>query len=121
MTRFVGARATYEVTDKQIRALKASPGDHETYEVTDKQIRALKASPGDHETFVTCLIALGDKRSPGRGGKHAARARCAEIINARERDRCLARQHPRHVSDVCKGACCTTCGGPIDDNGECRC
>ena len=51
--------------------------------IGDEQIRELKASPGDHETFVTCLIALGEKRSPGRGGKRVARARCAEIINAR--------------------------------------
>lgn len=35
--------------------------------------------------------------------------------------KCPGRHHPRHVSDVCAGSCCTTCGGPIDDSSECRC
>jgi len=49
------------------------------------------------------------------------RARCVELFNARAKERCPARRHDDHVTDVCDGSCCTTCGGPIDENEECRC
>lgn len=34
---------------------------------------------------------------------------------------CPGRAHAAHVADVCEGSCCTSCGGPIDPNEECRC
>ena len=35
--------------------------------------------------------------------------------------KCHGRNHAEHVRDVCEGQCCTICGGPIDENEECRC
>jgi hypothetical protein len=35
--------------------------------------------------------------------------------------KCHGREHRDHIRDVCEGTCCTTCGGPIDANEECRC
>jgi hypothetical protein len=35
--------------------------------------------------------------------------------------RCRAFAHEDHVSVACEGNCCTACGGPIDENEECRC
>lgn len=50
-----------------------------------------------------------------------ARGRCAEMLNARAQEHCRGREHRGHVRDVCEGSCCTSCGGPIDENEECRC
>lgn len=34
---------------------------------------------------------------------------------------CPGRGHVRHATITCSGSCCTFCGGPIDDEGACRC
>jgi len=57
-----------------------------------------------------------------RNMQRGARVRCAAIFNARAAKRaCPGREHRAHVGDVCQGTCCTECGGPIDQNEECRC
>lgn len=39
----------------------------------------------------------------------------------RTRGTCPGRGHRDHATDACEGSCCTSCGGPIDANEECRC
>lgn len=51
---------------------------------------------------------------------HAEPPAPAEVHNIRKAH-CPGRGHGHHIGDVCTGACCTTCGGPIDENAECRC
>lgn len=98
---------------------------HTADTITDDQLRTLRARLGS-ETYagasddaLACEIAraapLGSLR------RVTARARCAELLNKIAQDRCVARKHDDHVRDVCEGQCCTSCGGPIDENEECRC
>lgn len=104
--------------------------------ITDEQIRELRAraqtngSPWDAQGYgpsdvvSDCDVALFDINSVGAAERRAAaRARCAEVLNAQNHKRCAARRlrHQHHIDDVCEGSCCTTCGGPIDNDGECRC
>lgn len=65
--------------------------------------------------------------APGLGGCHA---RCVEAYHkakairdeeSQAASRCPGRSHRRHILSVCAGSCCTACGGPIDENSECRC
>jgi hypothetical protein len=92
--------------------------------ITDDQIRGLRrVAQHWHEiiTILTCTVALGEDDESTAPDRANARARCAEIFNARTREKCHAREHRAHVGDVCEGTCCTACGGPIDANEECRC
>lgn len=34
---------------------------------------------------------------------------------------CRGRTRAHHADVTCGGECCTTCGGPVDENEECRC
>lgn len=99
--------------------------------ITDEQIRELRGlfvglTAAPHVNGL-CNLALGESEEacivlvlkPHK--RKQARARCAELLNARSQDCCRARKHAEHVRDVCEGQCCTTCGGPIDENEECRC
>jgi hypothetical protein len=49
---------------------------------------------------------------------HEARAACVALLNA---ENCPGRAHRDHAAVTCNGSCCTNCGGPIDENEECRC
>jgi hypothetical protein len=86
--------------------------------ITDSQIQQ---SGADAETIEHAIAV--DPNWPG-GRRHwarvhrQARMHCADLINAR---RCPGRIHEDHLLAVCEGQCCTNCGGPIDDNEECRC
>lgn len=64
-----------------------------------------------------CLVALGKKRARRGRSRAQARARCAEILL----ERCRGRTHSQHAQVTCNGSCCTECGGPIDENEDCRC
>jgi hypothetical protein len=105
-----------------------SPGKLTAASITDAQIRELLDSLVNdaiamlyqHKDARQCRIALGFIRK-SKIETAAARARCAEILNERARSRCSGRDHRGHVGDVCEGSCCTSCGGPIDENEECRC
>ena len=104
------------------------PGKLTAATITDAQIRELLDSLTNdaysmlyrHQDARLCRIALGHiRKSKVECG--AARTRCAAILNERVGERCPGRGHRDHVNDVCEGSCCTSCGGPIDQNEECRC
>lgn len=85
--------------------------------ITDDQIRKLFYA--DEIAAIDLTVAT----LPGWSAKDRleARAQCADLFNARAKEHCPARRHDDHVADVCDGSCCTTCGGPIDENEGCRC
>jgi len=94
--------------------------------ITDEQIHELRE--GARARRNTWLIGICDVASSDLDSDRdvaayriKCRARCAEIFNVRAREKCPGRDHRNHVSDVCEGTCCTACGGPIDENEECRC
>ncbi len=105
-----------------------SPGKLTADTITDMQIHALLdaflndalAHIHRQQDMRLCKIAIGHIRK-SKQERAAARARCAEILNEGAKIRCPAREHAKHVGDVCEGQCCTSCGGPIDENEECRC
>ena len=105
-----------------------APGKLTAATITDAQIRELLDSLVNdalamiyqHKDARLCRIALGHIRK-SKIERAAARGRCAEILNERARECCPGRGHRNHVADVCTGSCCTSCGGPIDENEECRC
>ena len=43
------------------------------------------------------------------------------ILDTNACAKCRGREHPHHATVTCNGTCCTACGGPIDENEECRC
>jgi hypothetical protein len=85
--------------------------------ITDDQIRELFYA--DEIAAIDLTVAT----LPGWSAedRRETRARCAELFYERARARCPGRQHDHHLGDVCEGTCCTACGGPIDENEECRC
>lgn len=90
--------------------------------LTDDQLRSLacyiEIGSREHDDLNVALRKI----APRRGDTFmAARARCAEILNARAAAKCHGRTHRNHTADTCNGSCCTACGGPIDENEECRC
>lgn len=91
--------------------------------ITDEQIDQLYSDK--LITSLTRTIAKRLMRGPRVGAsayeEKREREYCAEILNARARAKCPGQQHRNHNADVCGGSCCTACGGPIDDNSECRC
>lgn len=92
--------------------------------ITDSQIRELLARGGlTASQSADCEHALRKRDRHWtrfeRNMQHSARSRCAKLLNMGTR--CHAHGHAAHVGDVCEGTCCTTCGGPIDTNEECRC
>lgn len=99
--------------------------------ITDAQICKLwgdacgiGAADTDPDTMHLCTVALNRNGDFTFTESETARARCVELLNARTKKCCPARDHERHVGDVCTGTCCTSCtncGGPIDENEECRC
>ena len=94
--------------------------------ITDAQIRELRNAAGaDHGLVALCDMALSWRQGGPTVHAEVARARCAshlnakaEILNARK---CQGRTHAQHICASCVGSCCTACGGPIDENEECRC
>ena len=74
------------ITDEQIRELREQAArwlDQNPASAIGDRIR-LDDWSAQHSTFTSAQIALGEKR-PRRGStKRAARARCAEILNARQ-------------------------------------
>lgn len=96
--------------------------------ITDMQIRELLDALNNDVHAITrrqqdvrlCKIAIGYIRK-SKVERAAACAHCAELLNKDARARCRARGHAEHIGDVCEGSCCTSCGGPIDENEECRC
>lgn len=92
--------------------------------ITDDQIRGLRrVAQHWHEviTILTCTAALGEDDESTPADRAVARDRCAEILNARALETCRGRTHHHHARVTCNGSCCTACGGPIDENEECRC
>lgn len=95
--------------------------------VTDAQIRELLDSiPANSESGGfqwqrrrMCEVALGIAEHVVID-RAEARARIADVIRAK-RFKCPANGHRHHIGDICNGSCCTACGGPIDDDGGCRC
>lgn len=69
--------------------------------------------------------AINDHDCDGVGPLRVLTATCrvkpAPLHERRARARCPGRDHGQHIADVCAGNCCTACGGPIDEEGECRC
>lgn len=124
------------LTDEQIRAWESetlhSGATHaKKRSAVDLATRALARIPSMKE-----LLVLDPGRDPRpkitaiKRMRTRARARCADLLNA-ARDasqcmayaasKCIARAHRAHATVTCNGACCTACGGPIDENEECRC
>lgn len=97
--------------------------------VTDEQIDALwrlACGTGSHreadpDTMHLCTVAVNRNEDFTAAEQHEARGRCALILRERAPEVCRARAHRAHVADVCEANCCTSCGGPIDENEECRC
>ena len=85
--------------------------------ITDAQIRALFYA--DEIAAIELTVAT----LPGwsAADRLETRARCAELFNARAIGTCVGRTHRHHATVTCNGTCCTACGGPIDENEECRC
>ena len=94
--------------------------DMQIHELLDTLLNNALAHIHRHQDIRLCKIALGHIRK-SKIERAAARGHCAELLNKDARDRCRARGHAAHVGDVCEGTCCTSCGGPIDTNEECRC
>ena len=121
-------RASAADVYNQMLGESPSPGKLTSATITDAQIRELldslvndvRAILYQHKDARQCRIALGFIRK-SKVETAAARAHCAEILNERARERCPGRGHRNHTADVCTGSCCTSCGGPIDENEECRC
>jgi hypothetical protein len=121
-------RASAAVVYNEMLGASPAPGQLTADTVTDAQIRELLDSLVNdalamiyqHKDARLCRIALGYIRK-SKIERAAARAHCAELLNAGARKRCPGRDHRGHVADVCTGSCCTSCGGPIDENEECRC
>lgn len=86
--------------------------------ITDAQILTLFHA--DEIAAIELTVAT----LPGWSAKdrRETRARCADLFNARSaRVHCFGRNAAGHIVDLCEGTCCTNCGGPIDENEECRC
>jgi hypothetical protein len=85
--------------------------------ITDDQIREL------FYTDEIAAIELTVATLPGWSAEdhQETRARCAALFNARTLTKCAGRTHHNHATVTCNGTCCTSCGGPIDENEECRC
>jgi hypothetical protein len=121
-------RASAAAVYNEMLGESPTPGSLTAATVTDAQIRELLDSLVNdalamiyqHKDARLCRIALGYIRK-SKVETAAARAHCADLLNATARKRCPGRDHHAHVADVCTGSCCTNCGGPIDDNEECRC
>lgn len=89
--------------------------------ITDGQLRKLHdAGAIDDHTYRGAILVDAQHGALGRRVRHDARKRSAEIWNIRC-EKCRGRDHRNHIGDVCEGTCCTACGGPIDENEECRC
>ena len=85
--------------------------------ITDNQILALFNA----DEIAAIELTVATRPGWSADDRYEARARCAEIFNATVATRCRARRHDHHIGNVCEGTCCTACGGPIDENEECRC
>jgi len=95
--------------------------------LTDALIRSEMHRTSLVSVGVDCAIALridartANGQPPSASEIGESRQRICDAINERARGRCPGRSHHHHVLAVCAGECCTVCGGPIDDDGECRC
>ena len=85
--------------------------------ITDQQIRELFYA--DEIAAIELTVAT----LPGWSAedRREIRVRCAELFNTRAVATCIGRTHRDHATITCNGACCMACGGPVDDNQECRC
>ena len=121
-------RASAAAVYNEMLGESPAPGNLTAATITDAQIRELLDTFLNnvldhiyrHQDMRLCRIALGHIRK-SKIERAAARSRCAVILNERARERCPGRDRRNHVADVCTGSCCTSCGGPIDENEECRC
>lgn len=111
-------KITATVTDEQLRELHAWAVAHcKAHGHPDDYAEYCKGTSAMYQA----AVALGARRARKGWTRALARARCAALINERVLAKCPGRDHRRHVGDVCQGSCCTTCGGPIDENDACRC
>lgn len=83
-------------------------------------VTAIGASGAEHEDDE------GEMVDPDENEVERARQRICDAINAinaisRFKERCPGRHHYNHALVTCTGSCCTSCGGPIDEDSECRC
>lgn len=85
--------------------------------ITDDQILALFYA---HE-IAAIELTVATRPDWSAEDRLWARSRCAEIFNARAHAKCTGRNHNAHATVTCNGTCCSNCGGPIDENEECRC
>lgn len=91
--------------------------------ITIEQIRDLRKTAADPTELRHAEVAGSDYYQVMAPTEwREARALCAKILNARAaKDSCPGREHRAHAGVTCNGMCCTVCGGPVDDNEECRC
>lgn len=92
--------------------------------ITDAQISKLRVwlfARGKGDSLeLAGLVATHD--ALGRSHRRdAARIRCAALLNRLSTEECPGRAHAAHAVVTCNGACCSACGGPVDDNEACRC
>jgi hypothetical protein len=87
--------------------------------ITDEQILAL------FNADEIAAIDLAVATRPGWSAKDRlkARALCAAAFNTSAQERVTRRGRAQrdHTTVTYNGECCTTCGGPIDGEGQCRC
>jgi hypothetical protein len=97
--------------------------------LTAEQINDARDRWPQHITSAMAANALGLPESHTAGGlpnycpprwQWHARQSIAMLINNR-REQCPGRAHHAHAQVTCNADCCTECGGPIDENDECRC
>ena len=116
------------ITDEQIRAWESetlySNAPHaKKRSAVDLATRALARIPSMKELLVLEPgLDPRPKITAIKRMRNRARARCAELLSStRGSSKCAGRAHPNHATMTCNGACCTGCGGPVDENEECRC
>jgi hypothetical protein len=85
--------------------------------ITDAQILALFHA----DEIAAIELTVATRPGWSAEDRRETRTRCAALFNARSKARCRGRSHDHHIGVVCEGTCCTTCGGPIDENEQCRC
>lgn len=119
--------------DAEIKQLASTPAD----EVTVASIKLL-ALLHENRAIITAYLETGRPEFSHNcpncktvslitvSDRHSKREHCNRCgYNAesfkRPPEKCPGRSHHNHVGASCEGSCCTSCGGPIDDNNECRC
>jgi hypothetical protein len=90
----------------------------------------IEGEPSDAESVVDSALdaghlqdAINDHDCDGVGPLRVLSATCRvkPAGTRRDRKKCPGRISNGHADSTCAGNCCTACGGPIDEEGECRC